>query len=168
MVIFGWLLGKLSPYGNGPTTSAEDDFEALERLKPKTYKAMEDPHFMKSKYKSLYAPIKCTVSFQVMILNVWVPEVHRNRPVVNRKWNRTSCWRVWHSKIVETSCFSFGTMCSFWSRRFRLSHIITIKIIFIWISNFLFSHVVFDGIFVILNHGSVTVLLSKTGRFCLV
>ena len=53
---------NFSPYGNGPTTSAEDDFEALERLKPKTYKAMEDPHFMKSKYKSLYAPIKCTVS----------------------------------------------------------------------------------------------------------
>ena len=67
-------MGKLSPYGNGPTTSAEDDFEALERLKPKTYKAMEDPHFMKSKYKSLYAPIKCTVSFQVMILNVALGE----------------------------------------------------------------------------------------------
>ena len=64
---------NLSPYGNGPTTSAEDDFEALERLKPKTYKAMEDPHFMKSKYKSLYAPIKCTVSshfnFLVQISN---------------------------------------------------------------------------------------------------
>ena len=56
---------NFSPYGNGPTTSAEDDFEALERLKPKTYKAMEDPHFMKSKYKSLYAPIKCTVSSNV-------------------------------------------------------------------------------------------------------
>ena len=56
---------NFSPYGNGPTTSAEDDFEALERLKPKTYKAMEDPHFMKSKYKSLYAPIKCTVSSHV-------------------------------------------------------------------------------------------------------
>ena len=51
-----------SPYGNGPITSAEDDLAALEKLKPKTYKAMEDPHFMKSKYKSLYAPIKCTVS----------------------------------------------------------------------------------------------------------
>ena len=63
LVDFGWLVWYLSPYGNGPTTSAEDDFEALEKLKPKTYKAMEDPHFMKSKYKSLYAPIKCTVSF---------------------------------------------------------------------------------------------------------
>ena len=45
-------------------------------------------------------------------------------PEVDRKWNRISCWRIRHSKIAKTSCFSFCTMCSFWSRRFRLIHII--------------------------------------------
>jgi len=56
------------PYGNGPITSAEDDLEALEKLKPKTYKAMEDPHFMKSKYKSLYAPIKSAEEYDTQKL----------------------------------------------------------------------------------------------------
>ena len=40
--------------GSYETTTAEEDFEALEKLKPKSYKAMEDPNFLKSTYKHLY------------------------------------------------------------------------------------------------------------------
>ena len=106
---------------------------------------------------------KCLLAFQTQFYPLglrntgWLPEVDRECqcafqtsvaafglriigwvPEVDRKWNRLSCWRIRHSKIVKTSSFSFCAMCSFWSRRFRLIDIITIKNIFIWIFIFLF------------------------------
>lgn len=40
--------------GRYETTTAEEDAAALEKLKPRSYKSMEDPNFLKCTYKHLY------------------------------------------------------------------------------------------------------------------
>jgi len=48
-----------NPHRHAESTSSEQDFEELEKLKPKSYKSMEDPDFLKLKFKRLYCdPLK--------------------------------------------------------------------------------------------------------------